>query len=95
MQLSVEPGAVSASSARVAEVGATFAAMSGAVRQCSATAAPAAGTPHAQAGLEDFGEHWAAVLRVLAAAGEVVQEHLAGAARGYRAVDDGVVRPGS
>ena len=92
MQVSVEPGAVCASSVRVGRAGDTFAAMSQAVRSRSAAAAAASGTDHAEAGLTDFGEHWSTVLRVLAVAGSAVQAQLDAAAREYTAVDAAVGR---
>lgn len=92
MRVSVEPGAVSASSAQVGRAGQTFAAMSHTVRTAGAAASAASGTAHAEAGLSEFAEHWSTVLRVLAAAGEVVSAQLEGAARRYTAVDADVAR---
>ena len=92
MQVSVEPGAVSASSVQVARAGETFAAMSAAVRSGSAAAAAASGTDHAEAGLTHFGEHWSTVLRVLAAASAAVHDRLDAAARQYTAVEADIAR---
>ena len=57
MRVSVEPGAVSASSAQVGRAAETFAAMSQSVRSAGAAASAASGTPHAEAGLSEFAEH--------------------------------------
>jgi hypothetical protein len=92
VQVSVEPGAVSASSAQVGRAGETFAAMSQALRGASTAAASVAGTPHAETGLSDFGDHWSTVLRVMAAGGSAVQAQLDAAARRYVAVDGEIAR---
>lgn len=92
MQVSVDPDALCVQSARVANVAESFAGTAARVRTGSSAAAAGAGVEHAATGIREFGVHWDAVLRVLAAAAGATADGLVGAAHVYATVETTVAR---